>query len=227
VVQAEQGDTFVLVRVSWFRGSAPQIDAAIEVIRDRIEPSLRSLAGYLGGSTMLDRAAGEGLSASFWQTAADMSAAEEMGVAARTEASGRAGVQLVDVDRFEILLQDRVAPAIVGSFVRVNELRASPQHIDAAQAHMADKGVQVLRSRKGFRALLMGANRTTGRTFVTSIWDSAADREASDATPSGLRDEVARLAQSPNVRINRYETVLSTVSAAAQEAGTAAAARGA
>jgi hypothetical protein len=111
--------------------------------------------------------------------------------------------------------------------VRINELRGSPQQIDATRALMADKGVQVLRSRKGFRALLMGANRATGRSFITSVWDSAADREASDSTPSGLREEVATLAQSPNVRISRYETVLSTVSTAAQAASSAAGARGA
>src|SRR5262249_9972237 len=56
-----------------------------------------------------------------------MSAAEDMGVAARSEAAERAGVQVVDVDRFERILLDRVAPPSGSGFIRTVELRGSPE----------------------------------------------------------------------------------------------------
>jgi heme-degrading monooxygenase HmoA len=212
----------VFARVSFFKGTGSQLDAAVELIRDRLEPSLRTQPGFLGTVTLLDRETGHGASVTYWQSAADMSAAEDMGVAARTEASERAGVQLTDVDRFERVLSDRVGPPAAGGFVRTTELRGSPEKVDDATSKMLDKGVPLLRSRKGYRAMVMAANRATGRILVSSIWDTAADREAVDQNPSGVREEVARAAGASDFRITRAEVVFSAVSQAAVDAAAAA-----
>ena len=83
-------------------------------------------AGFVANVTLLDSESGQGVSATYWQSVADMSAAEDMGVAARGEAAGRAGVQLINVDRFERILLDRVAPPSGSGFIRTAELRGSP-----------------------------------------------------------------------------------------------------
>jgi hypothetical protein len=217
-MQSQEGESWMFARIAYFRGSAPQIDAATALIRDRLEPSLATQSGFLGAITVVDRAAGEGLASTFWNTVADMGAAEEMGLAARTEAGERAGVQLIDVDRFEILLQDRVAASAAGTFARTTELRGLPDKIDATVAYMRDKGVDLLRPRPGYRGLLVMANRATGRIRISSSWSTAADRDNTAGVPSGIREEVALIAGAGSFTVTRYEVVLTTVSQAAQQA---------
>jgi hypothetical protein len=205
-------------RISYFKGTAAQIDAATALIRDRIEPSLRTLAGFLGSATVVDHATGEGHSATYWSTGADMASAEGMSVAARMEAAERTGLHVTDVDRFEVLLQDRVAPSAVGTFGRTTELRGSPDRIDATVAFMREKGIGLLRPRQGYRALMVMANRATGRIRITSAWNSAAERDNTEQVPSNTREEVAQLAGSPDFRVTCFEVVLTTATQTAQQA---------
>jgi len=212
----------MFARVSYFKGTAPQIQAAIALIRDRIEPSLRTHTGFLGSVTVVNRTAGEGFSTTFWNTGPDMAAAEDMGVAARTEAAERTGVHLTDVDRFEVLLQDRVAPSEAGIVGRTTELHGSPDKIDAAVAFMKDRGIGLLRARHGYRAMMVMANRASGRIHISSTWNSVAERDNTEQVPSGIREEVAQIAGSTSIRITVYEVALATVSQVAQHAATTA-----
>jgi len=212
----------MFARISYFKGTAAQIDAATALIRDWIEPSLRTRPGFLGGVTVVDRATGEGFSSTFWNTMADMGAAEDMGIAARTEAAERTGLHLTDVDRFEVLLQDRVAPSKAGTFIRTTELRGSPDKIDATVAYMRDKGISLLRPRQGYRAMMVMANRASGRIRITSSWSSAAERDNTEQLPSGIREQTAQVAGSPGFRVTCHEVVLALVSEAAQQAATTA-----
>jgi hypothetical protein len=208
----------VFVRVSFSKSTPEQLDAATALVRDRIDPSLRTQPGYVGTVTLLDRENGLGWAATYWQTVADLSAAEDRGQAARTEAGTQTGVQLIDVDRFEHILIDRVAPPSGNAFARSTELRGSPDKIDDLRA-MLDKSVPTLRSRRGYRAAVMAVNRITGRVLLSSIWETAANRDEHDPELGGVRDEAARILGSPPPRVTRSEIVLSTLDAGLLEAG--------
>ena len=212
----------MFARTSFFKGTAPQIDAAIALIRDRLVPSLATQAGFVGSITVVDREAGEGIATTLWNSAAEMGAAEEMGIAARTEAGERAGVQLTDVDRFEVILQDRVAPPEAGTCTRTTELRGSPDKIDATADFMNSRGIDLLRPRPGYRGMLVMANRATGRIRITSAWNTVADRDNTAQVPAGVREEVAQVAGATAYRVSRYDVVAATVSQAAQQAATSA-----
>jgi hypothetical protein len=73
----------------------------------------------------------------------------------------------------------------------------------------------VLKAQPGFRALLLGANRQTGRVLVSSAWETAADREASDAAIQERRREAAQLAGAETVKVQLYETLFVEVKQAA------------
>jgi hypothetical protein len=45
----------VFVRVSFSKGTNEQLDAATALVRDRLDPSLGTQAGYVGTVTLLDR----------------------------------------------------------------------------------------------------------------------------------------------------------------------------
>lgn len=210
----------MFARVTWSKAAdKAQIDAAIGVVRDRIVPSLKTQTGFLGAVMLSNADRTEGLSSSYWQSAADMAASEEMGSAGRAEAAQASGASITNVDRFEVLLQDRVAPAIAGSFVRINDVRAAPAQIDATVAFVRD-ALPKIRVLSGYRAALVFANRESGRMILASSWNSAAEREASNSTISELRSQLADISQAKDVRVTLYEGVFADVSAAGQAAAT-------
>jgi hypothetical protein len=214
----------MFVRVSTAKGTNEQLDAMVGLVRDRIEPSLRTQAGFIGSVILLDRESGLGYVATYWQTVADLSAAEDVGQAARADAGAQTGVQLIDVDRFEHILLDRVAPPSSNVFARTTELRGSPEKIVDLKG-LLDNSVSTLRSRRGFRAAVMAVNRITGRVLLSSIWETAADRDSPDQQLGSIREEAARVLGSPPPRITRSHVVLSTLDPALLESKTTAASR--
>jgi hypothetical protein len=80
-----------------------------------------------------------------------------------------------------------------GTFARPNELYAQPAKVDELISFMRRSTSSVLQQ-QGCRALVMGVNRMTGRSMVTSVRETAADREASEAAVTGLRKEAGELA---------------------------------
>jgi hypothetical protein len=79
------------------------------------------------------------------------------------------------------VIQDRVVPVQVGSCVRVNDLVVAPPRLEATLAFLQDRVVPAVRALNGYRATLVGINRATRRMLVRSVWETAADREASNA----------------------------------------------
>ena len=56
------------------------------------------------------------------------------------------------------------------------------------------------RHSRGFRPLQMGANPETGRMRISSVWATAADREASDAAVRDLRRQAVQVAGAQKVK---------------------------
>jgi heme-degrading monooxygenase HmoA len=219
----------MFARVTWTQlasGQQEQLDKAASFFKERILPSMQTRKGYLGAALLANRETGEGASVTYWESAEAMAASEAMGTAGRVEAVQVLSGTIKDVDRFEMLLQDRAAPARAGSFARVNDVPASPARIDATLAWMRDTGLSKVRQLNGYRALLVSANRLTGRMLISSIWDSADAREASEAAISGLRSQLADVAQAQgDIRITLAESIVSEISQTAQQSAAPAATR--
>jgi hypothetical protein len=51
----------------------------------------------------------------------------------------------------------------------------------------------------------MGVERDTGHCLVSSIWDTAADRDASDAAVRDQRRQAGEVAGAGDVRVEQYD----------------------
>ena len=91
--------------------------------------------------------------------------------------------------------------------VRVNDLRGTPTTLEEAIAFVREQVAPLLKRQKGFRALIVGVNRDNGRSLVSSIWDSAADREARDAALIELRRQGAQIAGAEQTKVELYEVL--------------------
>jgi heme-degrading monooxygenase HmoA len=203
----------MFARITWFQRSPDRIEEGITTYRQQAVPALSALQGFMGAAMLVDRGTGAGVTVNYWDSAESMQASEETGATLRAGAV-EGGIKFGEIDRFEMVIQERTAPAKANTFVRVNDLQGSPGKVDDV-VHLVREALPVLRAQRGFRALLMGANRQTGRMVVSSSWETAADREASDAAMQERRRQAGQLAGDENVKVELYETVFAEVKQAA------------
>jgi heme-degrading monooxygenase HmoA len=203
----------MFVRISWLQNPPDQWEQRIAEA-GQVAANFANTRGFLGLAGLADRATGAGIGVTYWDSAEAMEASEQAGENVRARLAEQ-HVQVKDVDRFEVLVQERTAPPAVNTFVRVNDLRGSPSKVDDLARYVRETAPAVLKAQSGFRALLMGANRQTGRMFITSVWATAADRDASNPAVQGMRDEAARIAGADSVTVELYESVIADIKQAA------------
>jgi heme-degrading monooxygenase HmoA len=200
----------MFLRMTWVQMPPERLDERTANYPQEIQSAFGQLPGFLGMALVANRATGAAASISYWDSADTMQASEEAGTAVRQQAAQGDDVQLRDVDRFEFIIQERVGPPRAGNYLRLNDLQGSPAKIDDVANLLRERGMAV-KDRPGFRALLMAANRQTGRMLVASAWETAADREASDASAQGLRSEAAQVAGAETVKVDLYEYLFAEV----------------
>ena len=173
------------------------------------------MPGNVGTALLVDRATGAGAAVSYWDSEQNLQASEEAAVSLRSQVAAEGAMTIADIDRFDVIIQERRAPAAANSFVRLNDLRASPEKIESV-ANVIRETLPTLTAQQGFRAVLVGANRQTGRMFIGSVWETAADREASDAAVKEQRGKATQAGGADNVKVDLYDVVYADVKQAAR-----------
>jgi heme-degrading monooxygenase HmoA len=197
------------VRAVWFEGWQAELERRLADYPQQMQ-SIRAASGCLGVAALANRETGAGVSVTYWEDQASMLATEAQSEKVRAQASADSSLRVLDIDRFEMVLQERKVPPAAGCFARMTDVTVPPTNVDAA--------VDVLRSHlpegsklPGFRALLVGANRETGRMVTTTTWDTAADCDASAEAARGIRDEMSALWSNATPKISQYEVVYADV----------------
>jgi len=192
-----------------------KIDQAIENFQKQVIPSVRSAPGYLGATLLVDRKTGSGVGITYWQTAKHLSASEQVGIQTRTQAAKNVlGTQIINVERAEVVIMDRAQPPKSGTFSRVNTISGDPDKVDAATVFVRNQVLPVLKALKGYRATIMAVDRQTGRSVVSTGWDTREDLEASESKVTGLRKAAADAAGAEDVQVEIFEAPVVELTAA-------------
>jgi heme-degrading monooxygenase HmoA len=209
----------MFLRLTKIEGTPEQIEPALAHYREQVVPRVRNLPGFVGAAVHVDRRTGTRLGLSMWETEEALRGSEQVSQAVRTDMVPATSGRVIEVDQFELLLQERNGPPKPGAFNRTNDIQGSPGQIDAALEFVRGQVVPTPKEQRGFRSVFMWANRQTGRVLVTSMWDSAADRQASDAALGELRQQGGQLAGAQQVKVEEYESVYDDISQIASRAG--------
>jgi len=168
-----------------------QVDAAIANFKQKVVPAARATPGCMGAVLLIDRKTGAGIGTTYWESGKAMAAGEQMGVNSRTQAAADvSGTQIMNVERFEVVVMERAAPAKEGTFVRINSANGDPDKVDAVAATIRNN-LPVLKAQKGFRSVVYGVDRQTGRSVTSTTWDTLEDLQASEHAVAGLRKDAA------------------------------------
>ena len=183
-----------------------KVDEAIDNFKKQVIPSMSKAPGYAGAGLMVDRKSGAGIGVTYWESAKALSNSEQAGLKTRTDAAKNVtGTQIVNVERYEIVIMERTAPPKADTFMRVNVLNADPDKVDALTVFSRNKALPVLKALKGFRTLVVGVDRGTGRCAISTSWETLADLQASESKVAGLRQEAVKTAGADGVEVEVFE----------------------
>jgi len=97
----------VFARVSTFQGSPENFDAANQQARETVLPAARQMSGFKGMLMLGDRSTGKGLAITLWESEEALRASEDAASKLRSQSAADTGGQIVGVERFEVVLDER------------------------------------------------------------------------------------------------------------------------
>jgi len=202
-------------RVTRVQGPPEAIEKAITFFKENVVPTTKATKGNVGQVLLVDRKTGTGVGITLWDTAQALGASEQMGITARTQSAAAMGGSIVNVERFEQVIRDWAQPPEAGTFVRLNTLAGAPEKLDGLIEFM-EKQLPTVKAQKGYRGAIMNVDRMTGRATFSSMWDTLADLEASEAKVSDLRRDAADAAGTADVKVEIFEVAFTEVTQAAR-----------
>jgi hypothetical protein len=200
------------LRVTAFKSDPAKLDQGVAFLRDKIIPAMKQAPGFLGATAIIDRKEGTGAASTLWESLEAMNQAEQLGQQSRTQSAEATGMEVVDVDRFEVTSLEMSSPTPqLPSYTRVITAYSDPKKLDQIVKLVGEESVKILKSQPGFRAFAAGVNRMTGRGFTSASFATAQQREASNSALVDLRERIAKVGEMQGLQIQLFETVLAEI----------------
>jgi hypothetical protein len=200
------------LRVTAFTSDPAQLDAGVAFLRDAIIPALSKAPGYLGATGVIDREKSQGMASTLWDSLESMNNAEQAGSQARTDSTRSVGLEVVDVDRFEITVMHMADPTVsLPTYTRLITGYGDPGKAQAALSILRDDSLPILQKQPGYRAFVSGVNRMTGRAFTATSFATAAQRDATDSLLADSRTRVVEAGGLYGLQVSLVETVVADI----------------
>jgi heme-degrading monooxygenase HmoA len=200
------------LRTVRFAGSPEDLGRAISAF-EQVSAPVRRQPGCAAVALLADRQAGKGVVASYWETEEAMNASEEAAASARAKTAAEHGLQVVDVERYEVTLLERRHPLKAGTFARLISAQVAPDQVDHTQREVRERALPIITVQKGFRSVVTAINRKNGKLLAGSTWETAADREASNAPLASIRQQV--IGAGSSIEVENYEVAFAEIRVAA------------
>jgi heme-degrading monooxygenase HmoA len=196
------------VRATTLEGDPTQLDEAADWVRETVVPLGDDAPGHRGVLLVADRATGRSTTFTFWDSADDMRASEEHGQRLRAAGTSELDARVVDVNRYEILLDERHLPSDALGYVRITTLRGDPARIDDALVYLREKVRPVADGLDGSRGMLALADRANGTDVTLTFWETAEAMRTSEDVADQLRGDAAATLEMDLADVQRYEVLI-------------------
>ena len=192
------------VRISRVQAPPERIGDLVETFRGKVLSDLRAMPGYAGCSMAADTSSGDAQVATFWDSREALEKGREQATGLRSIAT-EGIASITSVKEYEQLFMERFTTPSPPAFLRVTRCTFDTSKVDQLASDMRNEAVPAVRALAGARALTAGVDRATGEGVVTSVWDSAANREASDSALDSLRRRIFEAAGAQQPEVSLYE----------------------
>jgi heme-degrading monooxygenase HmoA len=97
----------MFARVSTLSGDPQNVAQVESQVRDKVLPAAQQIPGFKGLLAMVDRSSGKSLALTFWESEQAMKDSEDAADRIRKDVADASGEQIVGVERFEVVLDER------------------------------------------------------------------------------------------------------------------------
>ncbi len=136
------------MRLSRVESSRDQIEQTIANFKAKGLVAPTRATGYADAALYLNRETGQAAGATFWKSAQALAASELLGIVTRTQAAESIGFKILNVERFQVVL-DRAQPPRAPAYTRVDNGFAPHERLDEFANFIRDDLTPSLRQRKG------------------------------------------------------------------------------
>jgi heme-degrading monooxygenase HmoA len=179
-------------------GRPEKIDAGITFITTEAAPMLAGIEGCRGLSLLVDRATGQCVVTSSWETEAAMLASNEQLRPLRDRGRDVFGGSM-QIDEWEIAVMHRTHH---GECCRVSWLKGD---VEAMTSTFRMTILPDLEQIAGFCSASMLVNRATGIGCATTVWETRAAMEASRTAADDMRHRAASDAGGSIVEVHEFD----------------------
>jgi heme-degrading monooxygenase HmoA len=185
-------------RSTTFHGRPANLDAGIAFVRNDAGPMLDRIEGCRGLSLLVDRATGQCIATSSWESEAAMRAGDEQLRPIRDRGRDILGGSM-QVDEWEIAVMHRTQH---GECCRVSWLQGD---LDTMTETFRAGILPDLEQTPGFCSASLLVNRSTGLGCATTAWETRAAMVASRSAATELRRRTAREAGGEIVEVHEFD----------------------
>ena len=185
-------------RSTTFEGMPENTDAGIAFLKNEAAPMLESMEGCRGLSLIVDRATGQCIATTSWETEELMHSSNEQLRPIRDRGRDILGGS-IQVDVWEIAVMHRTHH---GERCRVNWLRGN---LDAMAETFRIAILPSLEQTEGFCSASLLMNRESGLGCATTVWQDRAAMEASRSSADSMRNRAATDAGGEIVEVHEFD----------------------
>ncbi len=194
-------------RMTRIKTDPAKLEAWIAHFKEAPGTAYKKAPGYGGTFVLVDRETGAGMAYSYWGTLAAMNAAEQVAQEDKRQVIAATGIEIRDVDRFEVVVFDRQGELSLPAFTNHVELYVAPDRLDRAVA-VGPSQLPDVSAQPGYRALIASVNRMTGRSLSDSVWASPEARAAANAAATARRQKASEVGGATGMRVSEWEVAL-------------------
>jgi heme-degrading monooxygenase HmoA len=198
------------VRVVRLKNDPARADEGVKAWTEHVLPAVKKQPGFLG-ITLAGNELGDGLGVSYWKSEAEMIASRDKVLPEAMKVMQSVGSSIVEDDMCEVAVMERSKPAQSGVFARVTTLHVDASQADAGIANFKQTVVPAVLKMAGNRGAFQFVNRTTGKAFAGSWWDTNDALTASEAGVKTIRNEAITKFGGSGTKVEAFEILYTEI----------------
>jgi quinol monooxygenase YgiN len=194
-------------RSTTFRGTTQTMDDGISYIRDKVMPAVQQMDGCVGLSLLAERDTGRCIVTTSWADRQALDNSAEGVMAMRRRAAEIMGGP-VDVQDWEIVVMHRLHSAHHGACARVIWTDGDPAEVDRTLDAFRMTVPAQLDELPGCCSISVMLDRSSGRSVVTTTYDSPQDMRAARDRAVQMREDFMHSMNRTITEVAEFELVV-------------------
>ena len=185
------------------KAAPEQAEKAKEVVENSLIPKAKQLPGFAGGYWLIDRASGEGLTFTFFDTKENLEASAAQAKEIRTGAASEIGATVQEVGEFEVGVDTGQKVHRGATHARVLNVEGDRASVEQAKQMIKERVVPAALNFPGFVGGFWLVDAEAGKVVGVTLYDSAENLAASREPAAGLRTQSA--AAQPGAKFSEFK----------------------